>query len=177
MPKKGWSPQARVAAALARKRKSGVGNISRARSAQQRSNAKLGTKGTSGANSAIKGYRKANAFKKAASGVKPTGKAKKVSPYAVVSQGQAPTASPAPRSKLAQGGTHGPHATGPMAFSTSSAMRQSDFARASAQSTAALNKHVAAQGLTPAQRKAKRDAMAQKRYARAAASKKKKKGK
>lgn len=74
MPKKGWGPKARAAAALARKQKSVAGNISRARDAQRRSNAKLGTKGTTGANSAIKGYRKADAFKKAAGGAQPTGK-------------------------------------------------------------------------------------------------------
>jgi len=41
-------------------------NLERARQAQRRGNSKLGTTGTSGANSAIKSYRKGEAFSRAA---------------------------------------------------------------------------------------------------------------
>lgn len=106
-----------AAKASAAKRKAHASNSVR-RVAQQSA-----VKGHTATNfaAANKHYGRADALNAAANkGSVPRGKPKKVSPYAVVTAGhQAPMATPKPKSKLAQGGSHGPKATGPKAFTTS----------------------------------------------------------
>lgn len=103
-----------AAKASAAKRKAHASNSIR-RVAQQSA-----VKGHTATNfaAANKHYGRADALNAAANkGSVPRGK--KTSPYAVVTAGhQAPMATPKPKSKLAQGGSHGPKATGPKAFTT-----------------------------------------------------------